>query len=351
MNLVLSRTPLLATLALAVCAWLASVQETFAQVIVRCPQSSLSLLSNNILADAAYLRAQGSFLVSASIARNLNAEAASKEMDNAVKWVNTYFERRRLNREARDAEHIDYLEHLEKGREQQRRIIDENLEALGSDLSDELNFMLRELADYTSYSTFISGSVLDSPDNAPLSDDEKARIFVNEGKRVGGKTRRFAVDTAEELATDCWPSALRGEPFAGARSEFEKARDAIKRTMNPANEARLMKAVDQLSDVLNAAFPRERRKGLSPDDFFAYLAAKRYVQSLALSTFRLIETQRPLAADESFCFNGKTVGELLGHMMGKGLEFDKHGPGGEGTYHKLYDTVRAFYKRLVVDSK
>ncbi|HVC94125.1 MAG TPA: hypothetical protein VND64_10570, partial [Pirellulales bacterium] len=286
-----------------------------AQVIIvqgPCANAAANAFSNQIFAQAAVLRADGDFLVSMAVARNLNAEAASKEMDNAIKWVNTFFERRRLNREWRDAEHIDYLERKEKGRKQQRRIIEGNLDALGADLSDELNFMVGELAAYTSYSIFLSREVLGSPDDAPLSDEEKARIFVNEGKRAGGKSRRFAVDMAEELATRLWPPALRGESFAEARSEFEKARDAIKRTMNPDNEARLMKAVDQLSDELNTAFPRERRKRLSPDDFFAYLAAKRYVQSLALSTFRLIETQRPLAADESFCFNGKTVGELLG---------------------------------------
>jgi len=122
--------------------------------------------------------------------------------------------------------------------------------------------------------------------------------------------------------------------------------------MNPANEARLMKAVDQLTDGLEEAYPRQRLKELSYQDHSTYLAAKRYVQLLALSTYRLIETQRPLAADESFFFTGKTVGELLGHMMGKGLEFAKSPePGGEGTYRKLYDTVRRFYIQLVPDQK
>src|SRR6185437_13981257 len=110
----------------------------------------ISTASSLIFAQADYLRAHGYVLMSAAVARNLNAESASKEMDNSLKWLSTYFERRRLNREAREAENPGYLESLELRKKQYRRIIDNDLAAMEGDWSVKLNWMLRELLASTS---------------------------------------------------------------------------------------------------------------------------------------------------------------------------------------------------------
>ncbi|HEX7449096.1 MAG TPA: hypothetical protein VF306_16200 [Pirellulales bacterium] len=323
--------------------------------MVRCPRSSVSLLSEAIVAEAALLRASGDLLVSAAIARNLHAEAASKEMDNSVKWVSTYFERRRLNRDARAAANPGYLQRELKQQEQYRLLIDKNLPAGGGELSEELNYMLRGLLANTSYSDFSSDhphSFITSADNVPLSAEERHQIRVTEGKLSGGKALVFRVDTAEVLETR-WPPALRVERFDPARKAFEDARDwaigdlRVEKKVTRSNQKRLMAAVDRLATELQAAYPPNYRKNLPPRDLMAYLAAERFLRSLAVSTYRLVEAQSSLAFDQSFRFQGKSVGELLQHVVSKGLEFAPAEPGGEATYRKVYYGVRAFYERVV----
>ncbi len=342
-------------LLLATAAWagLLLPQAASGQTIVRVQSTPISAASLQILVQSEYLRAQGAFLASSAEARHVNAEAAQMEMDNAVKWVNTYFERRRLNREYREAENPGVIEQQEKRRELRRRILEKNLqESLGTDLTDELNWMLRELLAHASYSVFMSDhpmSLLGSQDNLPLSIEDKRLIRVNEGKVPGGKSLVFGLDPDQVLEPH-WPLALRGESIKPARDAFEAARDRalgdlkISRKISEANQERLMKSVDHLSEQLNAAWPQERRR--SPQDFLTYLSAKRYLQTLAVSTYRLIETDNPAAFDDSYRFRGETVGELLQHMMNKGLEFAPPEAGGEAVYRKLFNAVRTFYLQL-----
>ena len=328
-----------------------------AQTIVRLPNSTASIFAANIFAQADYLRAQGSFMVSAAVARKIHAEAAEHEMRNAVLWVNTYFERRRLNREYRAAENPGFLEKHEKRHDQYHRVLKHSSDlSLDGDVTDELNWMLRDLLANTSFAIFLTDSadsLLSSPDNLQLTAAQKHHLRLSEGKNVGGKTLAFRADTAEVLETK-WPMALRDERFDALRAEFEQARDAAmtdlrtKDGLSRANESRLMKAVDNLTIELNEAYPHKRQTQ-SPQTFLTYLTSKRYLQTLALSTFRLIETQNVSAFDESYRFRGSSVAELMQHMMTTGLQFAPPEPGDEPTYRVVFSSMRALYLALVPD--
>jgi hypothetical protein len=154
---------------------------------------------------------------------------------------------------------------------------------------------------------------------ALLSDEEKRRIRLNEGTVAGGKSLVFGLDPDQVLEPH-WPLALREEKLKAAREAFEEARDwsladlKLEHQIRDVNQQRLMKAVDRLSEELNAAWPRERRR--SPQEYLRYLAAKRYLQTLAVSTYRPIETDNRAAFDDSYRFRGKTIGELLQHSSG-----------------------------------
>lgn len=310
--------------------------------------------SADVLAQSQYLVAQGDFLVSAATARKLNAEAFEHEMKNAVTWVHTYFERRRLNREYRAQENPGYLEKEEARSKQYRRLVRSNPQTvLDGDVTDELNWMVRDLLANTSYSLFMSDhpeSLIKSANNATLSLVEKHDVRLSEGRNAGGKAMVFRADTAKMLETS-WPVALREQAFDAARSGFEAERDSALaelgrgKQLDRDQEKRLMQAVDALSDALVAAYPRDRLFDSSA--FLQYKAAQRYLQSLALSTYRLIETQNRTAFDDSLRFRGNSVAELLQHMTSKGLEFAKPEPGGEGTYRKLFDVVRSLYMEAV----
>jgi len=275
---------------LAMAAWLLGTPEVMAQGGIgrgRRANAAANAFSNPIFEQAELLRAE---------ARLLNAEADSKEQDNDVKRVSTFYERRRLSREGRDAEHIDYLEHQEKSREQRIRVTRGNLdEALGTDLSDDLNFLLRELmAD--GYSIFMSrhpGSLIGSPDNLELTAEDRHQIRVSEGKVAGGGSMMFRVDTAQVLETQ-WKGALLEERFDMSRKAFEEARDSALsdlKTMKEVtreNRTQLMNAVAQLTAELTA-YLKESRK--SPKDLLECVVAVRFLRSLDRSTLRLIKTQ------------------------------------------------------------
>jgi len=57
------------------------------------PTRGATVLSTHIDAQARYIAAVGDFLESRAIARRIEADAFDREMDNALKWVETYFER------------------------------------------------------------------------------------------------------------------------------------------------------------------------------------------------------------------------------------------------------------------
>lgn len=332
---------------------LAGASASQAQGIRRLARSPLALRSNQIFNDAAYLNAQGDFLVSAAVARNLNADAASKEMDNLLKSDQIYFERRKLNREAREAEHPGYLERLEISKKQYRRVIDQDLAAQRGDLSEMLNWMLRDLQANTSPSIFMSdhpGSLINSEDNVDLSGDERSQIFVREGNTTGKQAFKYRVDTAELDAR--WPTLLREERFDAVRKAFVNARDTAAgdllddKEVALASQKQLRAALASLRAELDA-YRRELPKPLSPRDGLPYVNAKDHVVSLERSIKRMVEMRSAAAFDGSFRFQGKSVGELLQHMMIRGLEFAKAEPGGEAAYRTVYGSLRAFYLRLV----
>lgn len=340
-------------LALTLCAWLLAPPDASAQ-FVRCPRSSVSLLTETIFAEAALVNAQANFLKSYAEARMLHAEATSKEMDNSVKWVSTYFERRQLNRDARAAENPGYIERLEKRQERYRRMVDKNLPAMGTDLSDDINKMLREILANASYSIFLSdasGKVISSEHNVPLSDKDRRSILVTEGKVAGKTSVPIRIDDSESPQMR-WPPFLRQKRFEAARKALEDARESavgdvkVEKEVTAKNEERLKKAVDGLRDELAAAY-RECPKAMPYEDWLACKKARSFLESLAVQTFLLVETQDTAAFDGSYNFHGKTVAELLQHMIGKGLEFAPAPTGGESTYRTLYACVRGFYLELV----
>jgi hypothetical protein len=196
-------------------------------------------------------------------------------------------------------------------------------------------------------------SILNSPDNVALSKEEVRHIRISEGKNAGGKSLVFRADTAELLETR-WPTALRYAIFDKLRGNFDAARDEAigdlkaGRLLERRSEKQLMNALDRLSEAFQEAYPHDRRTE-SSRTYVGYQTSKRYLPSLAMSTYRLIETQNQTAFDETYRFRGGTIGELLQHMMNKGMSFAKPEPGDEATYRKLFVTIRTLYLKIVPD--
>ncbi|MGH7137616.1 MAG: hypothetical protein ACREHD_17860, partial [Pirellulales bacterium] len=109
------------------------------------PQFGATVASTIIFAQASYIAAVGDFLESAAIARRHNAIAAEHEMHNAVLWVQTYFDRRELNRAYRRKEDPLYLDKEVNRETQVKRRVDELHQLVASgDVTYEMNWMVRE---------------------------------------------------------------------------------------------------------------------------------------------------------------------------------------------------------------
>ena len=84
------------------------------------PSWGATPLSSVIHAQASYLASAGYFLEQEAIARRHHALAAKQEMENALQWVDTYFEMRERNRAWRARENPNHLVREKKHQESLR---------------------------------------------------------------------------------------------------------------------------------------------------------------------------------------------------------------------------------------
>ncbi len=317
------------------------------------PAYGATPLSTVIQAEASYIQSVGDYLESAAIARRHHAIAAEHEMRNALKWVETYFERRALNRAYRLKEDPPYLDKEAKRHDQKRRVIvDQSYLSIKGDPTDELNWLLDELSESWLAYKYLPGnrSLADSEFDDELNPDDIRHIRLSDGGKVGGKQLVFRAADANAFEAK-WPVALRGQEFDDAREYFETVRDAVagevrnsgKLTVDAQN--RLMEAVDHLSAEFNRYYTHERRT-TSSADFLVYQSGKRFLQSLAGSVYRAVDTGEIYGFDGSYRFKGDSVVDLVDHLYELGLHFVSPEPGDEGVYQKLFYAMRNLYTRL-----
>lgn len=336
--------------------------------ILLVPGYGASAAASVIYAQAAYINAMGNILESAPIARRHNAIAAEHEMKNAVLWVQTYFERRELNRAYRLAENPDYRT-KETNREATAKYRIEKLRqlAVSGDVTNELNWMVRELAAASAAYQLMPGaqSLADSTADQKLDLEvvhhirltDGAKVGVSMAARAGGRTTGqvlvFRADAADPTETR-WPRALGKREFDEPRKRFEAALKAAAREIGETGqlsrerEESLMAAIDSLSAVFNSVYPAKENAS-SPERYLVYQGGKRYLQSLAGGVLRLLETNDTRVFDGSYQFTGDSVVDLLQHLCRFGLEFAPPEPGDEGTYKRLFFAIRGIYESLAAE--
>jgi hypothetical protein len=330
----------------------ASAQSSFGQAVYYQPVAATAL-SSDVFALADAIRAGGQFLVLDARALDIRTIATQQELENYKTVVNNFWELRRRYRSERDQMDPSFLDQEEKRHATINRIITGNFE-VGVDHSDGLNVMLSGLLAAGASPVFTGDSdrtnVLGSPENVTLSANDLKQIRLSEGK-VSGGGMVFTLDP-DQLLDPHWTYALQDDRFRRSRKAFEDALDYAMSDLKSdhriqkENQDRLLKALSELVQEFEAAWPRDRRK--LPDDFiFGYLPAKRCLQRLETSTKRLIKSDNPAAFDDAYRLRGKTAADVVRHVMNNALEFAPPEPGGEATYDKLFHSVKAFYMQLV----
>jgi len=337
--------------------WLILASAVWAQertVVVMPGQYGATPYSAAVHAQAAYVVAQGQFLESQAIARRVHAEAAAKEIENAVAYVDAYFKRREINRAARAKEEPGYQERLKKQLalfEEQLRYRFPNL--MKGDVSPHLNWLLRQLEGPTLAEEYLlSGQPLaDSTLDAKLDPRETRLVWLTDGGSKGSQLL-FRAGEGKVLETN-WPPALRGEACDQAREEFELARDEVTRQLardkdkvaSRDSQQRLMKAVNGLLVALQQSYPKDVREDSTA--FLQYQAGRRYLQSLLAQVHRAINSDDRTLFERSMQFDGDSVVDLLRYMYRNGMLLAPPQPGGEEVYNKLFLTMRNLYLNIV----
>lgn len=316
------------------------------------PTRGATVLSTYIDAQAHYIAAMGDYLESAAIARRHHAAATEHELRNAVNWVETYFERRALNRAYRLKEDPPYLDKVEK-REivQRRRIAEMPAEVLKGGVTDELNWLLDRLATASLAYQAIFGTddqYVDSAIDQRLSPSDIGHIVLTDGGVQYGQKLTFRANDARVLSPR-WPIVFRAPEFRAARENFEKVMaNGLKEihgqgAITYETWTSMQDAVDGLAVQLNRKYPREYRRTAPVRECLTYHQGVQFLQSQALAVHRAMATNRMETFDGTNQFVEDSVFELVRHMCRCGLQFAEPEPGDEPTYKKLLIAMREIY--------
>lgn len=308
--------------------------------------------STYIDAHARHIVAVGDFLESAAIARRHHAAAADKEMDNSIKWVETYFKRREINRAYRRKENPPYLDkvaHREKVKD--RRVRDLPLEVLKGDVTDELNWLLDRLATASLAYDAIYGSndeYVDSEIDQKLPPLDIQHIVLTDGGKKNGQKLTFRAHDAKVL-DDRWPVAFRAPEMRAARERFERARDKGLKEIRANKElsyttwTEMKDALNDLAVQLVRKYPLEYRKYGPFQEWLLYDNGRRFIKAQVLAVHRAMATNRLETFDGSNRFTGDSVFDLIRHMCRRGLNFSTPEAGDGPTYEKLLIAMRHIY--------
>ena len=320
-----------------------------------------SAVTSRIYAQAELIRAQGVAAVSYAEARNLHAEAYSKELDNWKKELRIYWERKTLAKqkqlELENVRQIARMEYLNDQKWKNSRLWDRlknHPELSGPNIRNggALNFLMSRLAVTSLPYEFDPQSSRFAP--AALEQLQlDSTLLKNVQLRQGPLT--FNASERMDGTITLWPYILRWPEFEDSRSAFERARvnvvqEAENLGMAPVEaieqlEVSLMKLSKQFhaSEKVTEWVKQENR-------YTHFCTADRFLQNLDREILELQKSGdiRPLSGERRYDprTDGSNLLSLLCFMNRNGVEFAPAAPGGEFAYHGLFVQMRGLYLTL-----
>jgi hypothetical protein len=319
-------------------------------------------ISSHISAQADLLRAHGDVAVDFALARKLHAESVDMELDNWVKHVRAYWDRK-LIREKKRLQ-LEQLRQIRKGRhlnnEKWRNSMAWNrlknhpeLTRIGQ--GDALNFLLHRLSNTVLACEFVrQGETQDAEllEQLRLPPDLLERLNLRQLGRSGDQLV-FRAGASSGLELEWWPYLLRWEEFAGARREFEAARDAVIAEADAGGKVgvdalqRLEQAHAKLTREFFAQFNRRNLRSASFGKYSQFLAAESFLRRLDREVLRMqntgdvgaIRVQQGYVPDR----DGDDLIGLLTYMTRNGIQFAPASPGNEPAYHTVFTMMRDLY--------
>ncbi len=340
--------------------------------IILPPVRGGTALSFQIRAEAEYLAARGDLAESIAVARKIHADAFAQEIQNSVDYVDAYFQRRALNRKWRAEENPNHLEREERLQQVRRQRMERQFQdVLKGDLTDELNWLLGELSGPTLALHYVAGNVsyTDSKERGPTVEgsyvagevpmeatDDSHSISSADARLIQFSDGRLTFSAADpQVLVVSWPFALRAPEFDALRKEFTSARDQVLTEIQSNKQAtyasgeRLIRSTDGLLVALDKIY-KDKVRDMSPAESLPYLAARRYLKTLACQVQRAVQDGDRSLSDGAVTFEGGNILELIRHMDRKGLAFAQPAVGGERVYRSLLSAMRSLYLTWGPDS-
>jgi len=319
---------------------------------IRLPRTSgATVLSTYIDSHARLIAATGDYLESVAVARLIHTEAASREMDNSLKWVETYFERKLLNKDYRWNKM--YTPHVELERKRNSikatLIIHNPAILMERELTKTMNWILSQLSTFPDAQTILFRNDRNATlerFNFPFEVDdlEKVNLCLFERTTDGSQTS-FPANGGSPLLLD-WPAVLQKDRYSSYREEFDQLKDQIlKDGMDGKIEYATLEATESLINrfhgELEKEYPKEVRA--EPKFYFEYKPGSNYL-NVQLAAIKLaVNSNNADAITGEYAFHGDSLFELLNHMSQNGLQFSSPPVGSKYVYTKIFLAMRNFY--------
>jgi hypothetical protein len=274
---------------------------------------------------ASYTQAQGNYKIQIMQARLLREQARQANIDTARKQIQfeAWYESMKMTApKLRDQEMATALDRARK---------DPPATEIWSGTS--LNELLRSIQK-------VGRNNLKSGPQVDLSDVNLDAVNLTD-KTGQGNAGMLKAETKDGKLAMYWPSAFEtpgfSEPAKQLTQSLSEAVAALKKKEKPASTT--LKDVQNnyriLSDKLTATASTDE---LSPSQ---YIEAKRYLRQLDQAIKALNDPKASNYFDD-WKAKGRTVSELVDHMMKNGLSFAPATSGDEAAYSALYQALRQF---------
>ncbi|TWT40049.1 hypothetical protein KOR42_50160 [Thalassoglobus neptunius] len=342
-----------------------NTENVFAQRVVVAPRrigwgyyDPYYSVTNRVYAQATLIRAQGDAAVSYSTARNLNAEAYSKELDNWKKRVRTYWDSKILaERKRMEYEHVKQIKRLKylNDRKWTNSRIWEQLKN-HPELSNAqiksgraLNFLLDRLtASALPYEFDPATSQFGSEAlrEVSLSDEWLSNITLKH------ESLTFKANESGKDSIELWPYLLRWDDFDEERQAYDAARLTVLDESKQAGEVsveNIRKLQDALLRLANEFHRNREVKAWGHENrrYSHFNLADRFLHNLDREILRLEATGdiRPFQGRGGYDpkTDGKHIVSLLTYMNRNGIEFAPAQAGSEWAYYDLFASMRAIY--------
>lgn len=314
-------------------------------------------VTSRVYAQAELIRAQGDAAVSFAHARNLNADAYSKELDNWLKEVRVYWDRKRVAEQAKlereDFRQIARMKYMNDQKWRNNRLWDrlknhQELSESKIENGDALNFLLARLAPFLPYQFDPETSQFGKEALGQLELDEQ----VLRNLKLAQGSFKFAADQKVDGSVRFWPYLLRWEEFDESRLSFEDARRTVVEESNldgQVSVASIRKLQTSLASLANDFHRSEQMKTWVKQRhrYRHFAAADRFLQELDHEILQLEASGdiRPFRGQSNYepSIDGANVVRLLCFMNRNGVEFAAADSGSEFAYHNLFVMLRSLY--------